>query len=92
MSEGRLLRELMRILGFEKKKNYTHSDKSDFLESLESMEEPYLHISAHGEFKLGKGTRIQIPHGERVFSSDLMGAMGWKTQTQNPPTCWAFCV
>jgi hypothetical protein len=27
-----------------------------------------------------------------VFSSDLMGAMGWKTQTQNPPTCWAFCV
>jgi len=72
MSEGRLLRELMRILGFEKRTRLAViSDKNSFLRELEEVGEPHLHISAHGDFDSSRGTWINIPCGEKVYSSDL---------------------
>lgn len=85
MSEGRLLRELMRILGFEKRTKFTViGNKNRFLRELEEMEEPYLHISAHGDFDPVKGTWINIPDGKKVYSSDLHGLWEHKSKSKIP--------
>lgn len=85
MSEGRLLKELMRILGFEKQTRLRIiSNKNRFLKELENMEEPYLHISAHGDFDPLKGTWIKIPSGERIYSSDLLGLWEGKAKSKIP--------
>jgi len=85
MSEGRLLRELMRILGFEKRTRFrVISDRDRFLRELEGMEEPYLHISAHGDFDPARGTWIKFPFGEKVYSSDLRGLWENKAKSRIP--------
>jgi len=72
ISEGRLLRELMRILGFEKRTRLISiKSKNRFLRELREMEEPYLHISAHGDFNPTKGTSIKLPFGRKIYSYDL---------------------
>jgi len=77
MSEGRLLWELMRILGFEKRMRFkVIRSKNSFLREIEKMEEPYLHISAHGDFDPIEGTWINIPLREKIYSSELHGL--WK--------------
>jgi len=82
MSEGRLLQELMRILGFEKRTRFMDiSNKNSFLRELEGMEEPYLHISAHGDFNPIRGTWINIPCGGKVYSSDLHSL--WKDKARS---------
>jgi hypothetical protein len=81
MSEGRLLRELMRILGFERQTRFLLiSGKMDLLRKMENMKEPYLHISAHGEFNSQKGTWINVPHSGKVFPSDITGL--WKQRAK----------
>jgi hypothetical protein len=72
MSEGILLRELMRILGFADRTRFLSVEsKKSFLRNLERMEEPFLHISAHGDFDPLKGTRINVPHQGKIFPTDL---------------------
>jgi len=82
MSEGRLLWELMRILGFEKRTKFRIiTDKNSFFEELEEMGEPYLHISAHGDFDPTEGTWINIPSREKVYSNDLRDL--WKNKARS---------
>jgi hypothetical protein len=82
MSEGLLLRELMRILGFGKRTRFSQiSSKRSFLRSLEKMEEPYIHISAHGDFDPLKGTSINVPHQGTICPTDLTSL--WKRRTKS---------
>jgi hypothetical protein len=93
MSEGMLLRELMRILGFgDRTKLLPIENNDDFLRKLERIQEPYLHISAHGDFDSTKGTRINLPRQGKIYSSDLVGLWEDKSKIQNTKTCCAFSV
>jgi len=75
----------MRILGFEKRTRFTViGDKDGFLRELEEMGEPYLHISAHGDFDPLKGTWMNIPSGGKVYSSDLRGLWEGKARSKIP--------
>jgi CHAT domain-containing protein len=74
MSEGLLLWELMRILGYEKRTNLKMiSGSNRLIEELENAEERYIHISAHGDFHQTRGTYIKTPRKGKVYSSDLSG-------------------
>ena len=85
MSEGRLLRELMRILGFEKRTRFRSiSNRDRFLKELEDMEEPYLHISAHGDFDPARGTWIKFPLYDKIYSSDLRDVWENKSKSRIP--------
>ncbi|MDH5793935.1 MAG: hypothetical protein OEZ18_05180 [Candidatus Bathyarchaeota archaeon] len=56
MSEGWLLWELMRILGYEKRTNLKIIGGSNrLLEELKNAEERFIHISAHGDFHQTRG-------------------------------------
>jgi hypothetical protein len=82
MSEGTLLWELMRILGFgNRTKLLLIENKDSFLRKLERIQEPYLHISAHGDFDQAKGTRIDLPYKAEIYSSDLVGL--WKKKAKS---------
>jgi hypothetical protein len=72
MSEGKLMWELMRILGLRKRTKFLliHG-RTDFLNNVEKMEEPYLHISAHGDFSPKKGTWINVPHSGKILPNDM---------------------
>jgi hypothetical protein len=82
MSEGMLLRELMRILGFGNRTRLSSiKNKDSFLRKLEAIQEPYLHISAHGDFAPARGIRIDLPHKAKIYSSDLVGL--WKNKARS---------
>jgi len=85
MSEGRLLRELTRILGFERRTRFmVIGDKNSFLREVEDMAEPYLHISAHGDFDPTKGTWIDIACGGKIHSNDLSDLWEGKAMSKIP--------
>jgi len=72
MSEGLLLWELMRILGYEKRTNLKIIDGPNrLIEGLQNAEEQYIHISAHGDFHPTRGTYLKTPRKGKVYSSDL---------------------
>ena len=85
MSEGQLLREVMRILGFEKQTSFkVIRNRGRFFRELGEMKEPYLHISAHGDFDPEKGTWIKFPLSEGVYSNELQGIWDNKTTSRIP--------
>ena len=72
MSEGLLLWELMRILGYEKRTNLKIiNGRNRLIEELGNAEEQYIHISAHGDFHQTRGTYLKTPRRGKVYSSDL---------------------
>lgn len=72
LSEGRLLWELMRILGYEKLTSLeVVGGPNRLVEKLEDAKERYIHISAHGDFHQTRGTYLKTPRRGRVYSSDL---------------------
>lgn len=72
MSEGRLLWELMRILGYEKRTELKIiGGPNRLIEELRNAKEQYLHISAHGDFHQTRGTHLKTPRKGKVYSSDL---------------------
>jgi hypothetical protein len=82
MSEGMLLWELMRILGFgSRTRLLSVENKGSFLRKLGGIQEPYLHISAHGDFGLTKGTRIDLPHKAKIYSGDLVDL--WRNKARS---------
>jgi hypothetical protein len=82
MSEGMLLRELTRILGFGNKTTfYQIESRNDFLKKMERSQDVYLHISAHGNFHPSTGTRIDLPHKAHVYSGDLANL--WKKSVKS---------
>lgn len=85
MSEGLLLKELMRILGFGKRTRFASiKSKNNFLDRLQKIEEPYLHISAHGDFDPAEGTSINVPHNGKVFPTDLTNLWQGKQTSRTP--------
>nr|MDO8081713.1 CHAT domain-containing protein [Candidatus Freyarchaeota archaeon] len=71
-SEGKLLYELMRILGYEDETIFIRIvGRNHLIEELENVEEKYVHISAHGEYHKKLGTCLETPRNGRVYHSDL---------------------
>jgi len=71
MSEGLLLYELMRILGYENNVELEYvKGKRHFLELLNEAKETYIHIGAHGDVKAGK-TTLLTSRGAKITPSDL---------------------
>ena len=67
-----MMLELMRILGFAKQTRYMRiRGKADFLSAVDRAAEPYIHISAHGDFKPFKGTWIDLPRRGRLYPQDI---------------------
>jgi len=72
MSEGSLLWELMRILGYGEWTNYKIiTNRNRLIKELANSEERYIHISAHGDFHQTRGTYLKTPRKGKVYSSDL---------------------
>jgi hypothetical protein len=72
MSEGLLLWELMRILGYKKRTNFKIIGGSNRLrEELTNAQEQYIHISAHGDFHSTRGTYLKTLRKGKVYSSNL---------------------
>ena len=67
--EGELISKLMRILEIRSKLKRIYG-KKPLLEELENAEEPYIHISAHGDYSRRIGTYINTPRG-RVSNGDI---------------------
>jgi CHAT domain-containing protein len=85
MSEGLLMWELMRILGYEKRTNLKMIGGSNHLiEGLENAEERYIHISAHGDFHQTRGTYLKTPRKGKVYSSDLSGMWASRKKSEIP--------
>jgi len=85
MSEGWLLWELMRILGYEKRTNLKMiGDPNCLVEELESAEERHIHISAHGNFHQTRGTYLKTPRNGKVYSSDLSGIWAGRKKSEIP--------
>ena len=85
MSEGWLLWELMRILGFEKRTEIrTIGGPNRLIEELENAEEQYLHISAHGERHKTRGTYLETPRKGKVYSGDLVDLWAEKKKSEIP--------
>jgi hypothetical protein len=85
LSEGRLLWELMRILGYEKRTNLKIiGGPNRLLEELENAEESFIHISAHGDFHQTRGTFLETPRKGKVYSSDLIGMWAGKRRSEIP--------
>ena len=85
MSEGLLLWELMRILGYEKRTNLKMiSGPNRLIEELENAEERYIHISAHGDFHQTRGTYLTTPRKGKVYSSDLSGMWANRKKSEFP--------
>ena len=72
MSEGQLLWELMRILGYEGLTTLEIvSGPNRLVEKLRNAKEKYIHISAHGNFHKTRGNYLKTARKGRVYSSDL---------------------
>ena len=85
MSEGLLLWELMRILGYEKRTNLKMiSGSNRLIEELENAEERYIHISAHGNFHPTRGTYLKTPRKGKVYSSDLSRMWASRKKSEIP--------
>jgi len=85
MSEGLLLWELMRILGYEKRTNLRMiGGPNRLLEELENAEERYIHISAHGDFHQTRGTYLKTPRKGRVYSGELSGIWVCRKKAEIP--------
>jgi len=85
MSEGWLLWELMRILGYEKRTNLKIIGGSNrLLEELKNAEERFIHISAHGDFHQTRGAFLKTPRKGKVFSSDLSGIWAGRKRSEIP--------
>ena len=61
--EGELLSKLMRILEIRSNLKRIYG-KESLLKELENAEEPYIHISAHGDYSHRIGTYIKTPRGK----------------------------
>lgn len=82
MSEGWLLWELMRILGFEKNVKFDYvRGKRHFRELLNEAKETYIHIGAHGDVVSGE-TNLLTPRGAVITSEDLFGV--WSRRRIKP--------
>ena len=82
MSEGWLLWELMRILGFEKNVKFDFvKGKSHFRELLNEAKETYIHIGAHGDVISGE-TGLLTPREAVITSEDLVGI--WRRRRKKP--------
>lgn len=67
-----MLKELMRILGFEKRTRFkVIRSKRNLIGILGEMEKPYLHISAHGDFDHKKGTSIRISKRAKIYPYEV---------------------
>jgi len=85
MSEGLLLWELTRILGYEKRTNLkVISGPNRLIKELENAEERYIHISAHGDFHQTRGTYLTTPRKGKVYSSDLSGMWANRKKSEIP--------
>jgi len=85
VSEGWLLWELMRILGYEKRTNLKRIGGSNrLIEELENAEEQYIHISAHGNFHQTRGTYLKTPRNGRVYSTDLSEIWAGRKRSEIP--------
>lgn len=85
MSEGWLLWELMRILGYEKRTNLKIIGGSNrLLEELKNAEERFIHISAHGDVHQTRGVFLKTPRKGKVFSSDLSGIWAGRKRSEIP--------
>ena len=85
MSEGLLLWELMRILGYEKRTNLKMiSGPNRLIEELENAEGRYIHISAHGDVHQTRGTYLKTPRKGKVYSSDLSGMWANRKKSEIP--------
>jgi len=84
-SEGSLLWELMRIIGYEKRTRLVNiRGKVHFFKELENIEEPYMHISAHGDYDQTKGSCIITPKGARIYSDDFNDLWEDKNESRIP--------
>jgi hypothetical protein len=82
MSEGWLLWELMRILGYEKNVDFEYiRGKMHFLQLLNDAKGEYVHIGAHGEVESGR-TGLLTPRGVAIKPEDLEGT--WKSRKRKP--------
>jgi len=82
MSEGWLLWELMRILGYEKNINFEYvRGKRHFLQILNDVKGAYVHIGAHGKVESGT-TGLITPRGATIKSEDLEGI--WNVRKRKP--------
>ena len=85
MSEGQLLWELMRILGYEKHTRLEITKgKNHFLGELNRVNAKYLHIAAHGDVDIKKGTYIVTPRRGRVYANDLVDFWREKDEVEIP--------
>jgi len=85
MSEGRLLWELMRILGYGNRTNFKNVCGANRLtEEIRNAEERYIHISAHGNFHQTRGTYLRTPRKGRVYSTDLRDIWTGKRKSEIP--------
>jgi hypothetical protein len=85
MSEGWLLWELMRILGYGKRTNLKIIGGSNrLIEELKNAEEYYIHISAHGNFHQTRGTYLRTPRKGKVYSTDLRDIWTGKRKSEIP--------
>ena len=85
MSEGWLLWELMRILGYEKRTNLKNVGGANrLIEELQNAEERYIHISAHGNFHQTRGTHLKTPRKGKVYSTDLRRIWADKRKSEVP--------
>ena len=81
-SEGGLLWELMRILGFEMHVRFERvKGKKHFFEVLEGTKERYIHIGAHGEFSSVE-TSLLTPRGARIYPEEIEGP--WAKRRRKP--------
>jgi len=82
MSEGWLLWELMRILGYEKNVSFEYvRGKRHFLHLVNDVKGDYVHIGAHGEVESGT-TGLITPRGATIKPEDLEGI--WKRRKRKP--------
>lgn len=85
MSEGWLLWELIRILGYEKQTNLKKiGGASRLIDELQNAEERYIHISAHGRFHQTRGTYLKTPRKGKVYSTDLSDLWASKRKSKIP--------
>ena len=85
MSEGSLLWELMRTLGYEKRTNLKMITSGNrLIKALGNAEEQYIHISAHGDFHQTRGTYLKTPKKGKVYSSDLDGIWTGRKKSEIP--------
>ena len=85
VSEGWLLWELMRILGYEEQTNFKIiGGPNRLIEELENADGQYIHISAHGDFSPTRGTYLKTPRRGKIYCTDLKGVWAGKKKSEIP--------